>query len=111
MVRSPTTATLWGGTVGSRTGLLVYADGDVPELLRQVDSADLDRTTAMMRRPYPGWEIEECGGLESLGRRVPADGDGVRGRHRVRRLRRPSMSASPRSRGRWRGWSGLPGAW
>ncbi|MEV6289261.1 hypothetical protein AB0M41_02230 [Streptomyces sp. NPDC051896] len=48
--------------MGAKTGLLVYADGDVPDLLRQVDAADLDRTTAMMRRLYPGWEIEECGG-------------------------------------------------
>ncbi|MDG9728568.1 DUF6928 family protein [Streptomyces sp. DH41] len=48
--------------MGAKTGLLVYADGDVPELLRQVDAADLDRTTAMMRRLYPGWKIEECGG-------------------------------------------------
>ncbi|MFI6880783.1 DUF6928 family protein [Streptomyces sp. NPDC050400] len=39
----------------------MYADGDVPEMLRQVGAADLDRTTAMMRRLYPGWEIEEDG--------------------------------------------------
>lgn len=50
--------------MGAKTGLLVYADGHVPELLRQVDTADLDRTTAMMRRLYPGWEIEECGGSD-----------------------------------------------
>ncbi|MFE2582419.1 DUF6928 family protein [Streptomyces sp. NPDC059378] len=48
--------------MGAKTGLLVYADCDAPELLRQVDTADLDRTTAMMRRLYPGWEIEECRG-------------------------------------------------
>ncbi|MFF4038973.1 DUF6928 family protein [Streptomyces sp. NPDC001816] len=48
--------------MGAKTGLLVYADGDVPELLRQVDAANLDRTTAMMRRLYPGWEMKECGG-------------------------------------------------
>ncbi|MFF4351091.1 DUF6928 family protein [Streptomyces sp. NPDC001530] len=48
--------------MGSKTGLLVYADGDIPELLRRVGAADCDRTTAMMRRLYPGWEIEECEG-------------------------------------------------
>ncbi|WP_406353898.1 hypothetical protein OHB56_15530 [Streptomyces sp. NBC_01635] len=48
--------------MGARTGLLVYADGDVPELLRRVGAADLDRTVAMMRRLHPGREIERCGG-------------------------------------------------
>ncbi|MFF0445055.1 DUF6928 family protein [Streptomyces sp. NPDC004609] len=48
--------------MGAKTGLLVYADGDVPGLLRQVGTADLDQTIAMMRRLYPGWEIEECEG-------------------------------------------------
>ncbi|MFF7074194.1 DUF6928 family protein [Streptomyces pseudovenezuelae] len=48
--------------MGAKTGLLVYADGDVPGLLRQVRAADLDRTVSMMRRLYPGCEIEECGG-------------------------------------------------
>ncbi|MER5476031.1 hypothetical protein ABT026_03430 [Streptomyces sp. NPDC002734] len=46
--------------MGAKTGVLVYADGDVPPLLRQVGAADPARTTAMMRRLYPGWEIEEC---------------------------------------------------
>ncbi|MBD0844331.1 DUF6928 family protein [Streptomyces sp. TRM68416] len=48
--------------MGAKTGLLVYADGDVPGLLRQVGAADLERTAAMMRRLYPGCEIEECEG-------------------------------------------------
>ncbi|CAM5542455.1 putative protein OS=Streptomyces tendae OX=1932 GN=F3L20_01355 PE=4 SV=1 [Streptomyces tendae] len=46
--------TLWGGALGAKTGLLVYADGDVPGLLRRVGTADLDRTVTMMRRLYPG---------------------------------------------------------
>ncbi|MEI5008938.1 hypothetical protein RB196_18035 [Streptomyces sp. PmtA] len=46
--------------MGAKTGLLVYADGDVPGLLRRVGVADLERTVSMMRRLYPGWEIEEC---------------------------------------------------
>lgn len=48
--------------MGAKTGLLVYADGDVPELLRHVGAADLARTTSMMRQLYPGREIEECEG-------------------------------------------------
>lgn len=48
--------------MGAKTGLLVYADGDVPGLLRQVGAAGLDRTVAMMRRLYPGREIEQCQG-------------------------------------------------
>lgn len=48
--------------MGAKTGLLVYADGDVPGLLRRVKAADLDRTATMMRRLYPGAEIEECEG-------------------------------------------------
>ncbi|MEU3819448.1 hypothetical protein AB0E74_07535 [Streptomyces sp. NPDC030392] len=48
--------------MGAKTGLLLYSDGDALELLRRVDAADLGRTTAMMRRLYPGWEIEGCRG-------------------------------------------------
>ncbi|MFE6359856.1 DUF6928 family protein [Streptomyces sp. NPDC057806] len=40
----------------------MYADGDVPGSLRRVGAADLDRTAAMMRRLYPGCEIEKCEG-------------------------------------------------
>ncbi|MFJ9567108.1 DUF6928 family protein [Streptomyces fuscichromogenes] len=48
--------------MGARTGLLVYADGDIPGLLRAVGAADRDRTVAMLRRLYPGREFEECDG-------------------------------------------------
>lgn len=50
--------------MGAKTGLLVYADGDVPDLLRQVGTADLSQTSGMMRRLYPGWDIEPCEGTE-----------------------------------------------
>lgn len=52
--------------MGAKTGLLIYADGEVPGLLRQVKAADLSRTSEMMRRLYPGWEIEQLSG-SSLG--------------------------------------------
>lgn len=48
--------------MGAKTGLLVYADGDVPVMLRRVGAADLDRTATMIRRLYPGSEIEGCDG-------------------------------------------------
>ncbi|MFK0284189.1 DUF6928 family protein [Streptomyces sp. NPDC090499] len=48
--------------MGAKTGLLVYADGDIPGLLRRVGPAGREQTAAMMRRLYPGWEIEECEG-------------------------------------------------
>lgn len=50
--------------MGAKTGLLVYADGEVPGLLRQVGTPDPARTSAMMRRLYPGWEIEPCEGID-----------------------------------------------
>ncbi|MGW6982922.1 DUF6928 family protein [Streptomyces sp. NPDC054932] len=60
--------------MGAKTGLLVYADGDVPGLLRQVSAADVEQTSRTMRRLYPGCEIEETRG-SALGRGVhPPDG-------------------------------------
>ncbi|HET6356247.1 DUF6928 family protein [Streptomyces sp.] len=60
--------------MGAKTGLLVYADGDVPDLLRQVDAADLERTFAMMRRLYPDWEIAEAAGSDLWDGVYPPDG-------------------------------------
>ncbi|PYC83203.1 hypothetical protein C7C46_09380 [Streptomyces tateyamensis] len=48
--------------MGAKTGLLVYADGEVPGLLKQVGVADVERTAAMMRRLYPGWAVEAAVG-------------------------------------------------
>ncbi|GGY74335.1 hypothetical protein GCM10010300_17590 [Streptomyces olivaceoviridis] len=45
--------------MGAKTGFLVYADGDVPGLLREAGPAEPARTASMMRLLYPGWEIEE----------------------------------------------------
>ncbi|MFE4957556.1 DUF6928 family protein [Streptomyces sp. NPDC056653] len=55
--------------MGAKTGLLIYADSEVPGLLRQVKAADLPQTSEMMRRLYPGWEIEQLAG-SALGRSV-----------------------------------------
>ncbi|WDO05650.1 hypothetical protein ME763_08240 [Streptomyces murinus] len=60
--------------MGAKTGLLVYADGDVPELLRRVGAADLCRTVTMMRRLHPACEIEECGGSNLSEGVYPANG-------------------------------------
>lgn len=63
-----------GGTVGAKTGLLVYADGDVPGLLRQVGRTDMARTSELVRRLYPGCEIEPSEGAELWDAVYPARG-------------------------------------
>ncbi|CAL9301685.1 DUF6928 family protein [Streptomyces sp. SudanB66_2053] len=60
--------------MGAKTGLLVYADGDVPGLLRRVGTADLDRTVTMMRRFYPGREIEQREGTSLWDGVYPPEG-------------------------------------
>ncbi|MFD0327123.1 DUF6928 family protein [Streptacidiphilus monticola] len=60
--------------MGAKTGLLVYADGSVPNLLQQVGPADPERTAAMMRRLYPGWVIEEASGSNLWDGVYPPDG-------------------------------------
>ncbi|MEU1621099.1 hypothetical protein ABZ479_27850 [Streptomyces sp. NPDC005722] len=60
--------------MGAKTGLLVYADGDVPDLLRQAGTADSRRTSAMVERLCPGRVMEETEGLD-LGEAVyPPEG-------------------------------------
>ncbi|WP_269854156.1 DUF6928 family protein [Streptomyces sp. RPT161] len=60
--------------MGAKTGLLAYANGHVPALLRQVATADLARTSAMMQRLYPGWQIEESAGSNLSDGVYPPDG-------------------------------------
>ncbi|MFJ8160026.1 DUF6928 family protein [Streptomyces sp. NPDC096136] len=50
--------------MGGKTGLLAYADGEVPGLLRQVGAAAPERTAALMRRLYPGRAIELTAGSD-----------------------------------------------
>lgn len=60
--------------MGSKTGLLVYADGDVREALRRAGAADFDRTVGMLRRLHPGRQIEECEGSALSGGVCPPEG-------------------------------------
>lgn len=64
--------------VGAKTGLLVYADGDVPELLRKMPAGmpDQERTGALVRRLYPDREreIEPCEGSELWEAVYPEEG-------------------------------------
>ncbi|MFD9412901.1 DUF6928 family protein [Streptomyces sp. NPDC059989] len=60
--------------MGAKTGLLVYADGDVPGRLQEVGVADQEQTSLMMRRLYPGCEIEKTGGSDLGGGAYPPDG-------------------------------------
>ncbi|MFB7331260.1 hypothetical protein ACFC00_06400 [Streptomyces adustus] len=60
--------------MGAKTGFLVYADGDVPGLLREVGTADLERTADMMRRLYPDWEIEASEGSNLWSGVYPPEG-------------------------------------
>ncbi|MFD8740830.1 DUF6928 family protein [Streptomyces sp. NPDC059618] len=57
----------------------MYADGDIPELLRRAGAADRDRTATMMRRLYPGRGIEECEGSVLSDGVYPPGRDGVCG--------------------------------
>lgn len=74
MVRRPSSATHRGGAVGAKTGLLIYADGEVSGLLRQVGAADLEQTSVMMRRLDPSCEIEESDGSKLYEGVYPPDG-------------------------------------
>ncbi|MFJ8042430.1 DUF6928 family protein [Kitasatospora sp. NPDC096147] len=47
--------------MGAKTALVVYADGDVPELLKAVGAPDPERTAELVRRLYPGQVVEEAG--------------------------------------------------
>ena len=48
--------------MGAKTGLLAYADGPAPDLLRGVTRPDLERTDALVRRLYPSGNLEKVDG-------------------------------------------------
>ncbi|MFP8886593.1 DUF6928 family protein [Streptomyces mangrovi] len=52
----------------------MYADADVPGLLRRAGAADPARTSALLRRLYPGQEIEEGAGSSLQDGVYPPDG-------------------------------------
>jgi len=60
--------------MGAKTGLLVYADGDVPELLKRAGDADEVRTAELVRRLYPGREAAEVEGTCLWDAVYPSDG-------------------------------------
>ncbi|MFH0245070.1 DUF6928 family protein [Streptomyces sp. HK10] len=60
--------------MGAKTGLLVCADGDVPDLLRQVGAADPAQTSALLRRLHPGQESGEGTGSNLRDGVYPPDG-------------------------------------
>jgi Family of unknown function (DUF6928) len=41
--------------VGAKTALIVYADGDPADLLRQAPALDRDATSALVAATHPGW--------------------------------------------------------
>ncbi|WP_051942788.1 DUF6928 family protein [Streptacidiphilus rugosus] len=65
--------------MGAKTGLLVFVDGDVPAALKQVGDADPERTSAMMRRLYPGWTVEPIAGSTLSDGVYPPDGQAYAG--------------------------------
>ncbi|MFJ6796603.1 DUF6928 family protein [Streptomyces sp. NPDC091268] len=52
--------------MGAKTGLLAYADGDIPTALGQMTAAGIAETTDLVGRLYPGWAREAAEG-ETLG--------------------------------------------
>ncbi|MGW6707052.1 DUF6928 family protein [Streptomyces sp. NPDC054956] len=60
--------------MGAKTGLLAYADGDIPAALRRATAAGAGETEELVGRLYPGWGTQPAEG-ESLGEGTyPADG-------------------------------------
>ncbi|QKG24245.1 DUF6928 family protein [Actinomadura verrucosospora] len=45
--------------MGAKTGLLVYADGDVGGILRSAPAPDPEATAALIARLYPGWTVRK----------------------------------------------------
>jgi hypothetical protein len=45
--------------MGAKTGLLVYADGDIREALRAVARPDSEQTASLIEHLYPGWTVQE----------------------------------------------------
>ncbi|WP_308364267.1 hypothetical protein [Streptomyces sp. ISL-86] len=60
--------------MGAKTGLLAYADGDIPAALRQGSEAGIAETTDLVGRLYPGWGMEAAEGEILDEGTYPADG-------------------------------------
>lgn len=48
--------------MGAKTGLLAFADGDVPTALRRGGTPDARRTAELVRRAHPGFEVSATDG-------------------------------------------------
>lgn len=79
--------------VGAKTGVLAYADGDIPAALRQVTAAGIVETTDLVERLYPGWSMESAEG-EILGGHLPRRRTRLR-RELPRRGRRLRPASAP----------------
>lgn len=51
-----------GAAIGARTGVLMYGDGDIAELLRGATPPVAAEAVALHERLNPGWTIEEAEG-------------------------------------------------
>jgi Family of unknown function (DUF6928) len=49
-----------GRVMGAKTGLLVFADRDIPAALRAIEQPDIEATADLVRRVYPGCTVEDA---------------------------------------------------
>ncbi|MFC1410839.1 hypothetical protein ACEZCY_16025 [Streptacidiphilus sp. N1-12] len=60
--------------MGAKTALLAYMDAEGPSALRPTVAADRERTEALVRRLYPGWEIADAAACELGEATYPPEG-------------------------------------
>ena len=60
--------------MGAKTALLVYMDAGVSGTPRMTGTADSERTRALVRRLYPGWEVAGTSGCELGDATYPVEG-------------------------------------
>jgi len=60
--------------MGAKTALLVYTDAGASGAPRMTDTADSERTQALVRRLYPGWEVADTAGCELGDATYPPEG-------------------------------------
>jgi hypothetical protein len=60
-------------SMGAKAGILALGDGDFAELLRQLPSADAERTAALVADIFPGYEVESVRGWPLADSTYPDD--------------------------------------